>query len=249
MRNAEGKHAAGRSAWFRGAFLIIFVLAGVMALRWSPLGDFVSEDRLLALLQDIRGIWWAPLALLALYALLAPFGVTMVPLLVAGAAFGPLAGSVYNTTGLLVGALVNFWLARNFGRQFVARALGPRGGKLERFSNRHGFWPLVQARFMPLPTNVVDFGAALAGVVPGRFVLAAVVGLVPSTVIHSYFIASLMEVQGSDRLWYGLAYGATFIIFNLLIGIPWLGNQRQRRARYRNLLEQRRKRQDDPVRN
>jgi len=221
---------------------MLIVGLGFALVRWTPVGEYVQEERLSALLAALRQIWWAPFALLGLYAGLAPLGVSMVPLLVAGAVFGPWLGSLYNTAGLILGAATSFWLARALGRDFVLRITGDRLRRVERLADRHGFWPLVQTRFLPLPFPVVNFGAALAGVSPARFVLASILGLVPSTVIHTFFIARIMAAPDSERIVYGAAYGASFLVFNLLIGIPWLRAQWRRRVRYRALVAQRARR-------
>jgi uncharacterized membrane protein YdjX (TVP38/TMEM64 family) len=97
--------------------------------------------------------------------------------------------------------------------------------RAERAFQRHGFWPLVQTRFLPLPFPVVNFGAALAGIGSAMFLSASFLGLFPSTLIHTYFIATLMEVESQQRVGYLIAYGACFVVFNLVIGIGWLKDQ------------------------
>lgn len=224
------------SVWIRAGVLLLLIIGGFAIVRWTPVGDYVNEAALVGFLTEIRQIWWAPIALISLYALFAPLGITVVPLIVAGAVFGPLFGTLYNTTGLLIGALASFWLARTLGRSFVMQILGSRAARIERMADRHGFWPLVQTRFLPLPFPVVNFGAALAGVSPSRFAIASVLGLIPSTMIHSFFIANIMFVHGAERIWFGIGYGASFLVFNLLIGVPWWHGQRRRRDRYREII-------------
>jgi len=225
--------------WFRAIGLVLIVATGFVLFRWTSVGEYLTEDKLVGLLTSVREIWWAPIALIGLYAVLAPLGVSMVPLMVAGAVFGPLAGSITNTTGLVLGAIVSFWLARGLGRSFVLQMTGQRVRRAERLADRHGFWPLVQTRFLPLPFPVVNFGAALAGVSPSRFLAASVIGLVPSTVVHTFFISNIMFLQGYDRALYLGGYALAFVIFNLLIGIPWLRRQWRRRDRYRRLVASR----------
>lgn len=225
-----------RTAAVRAALLVAIIVAGIAATHWTPVGDWLSEEHIVEFLEGIRDAPWAPIVLLLLYSVLAPTGISMVPLIVAGSIFGPAAGSLYNSAGLIIGASTSFWLARTLGRDFVTRVSGDRLRRAERLFNRHGFWPLVQSRFLPLPFPVVNFGAAMAGVDAGRFFVAAVLGLVPSTVIHSYFISQLIYVPGPERVRYGVAYGLAFVAFNLLIGVPWLFAMIKRRARFREKL-------------
>lgn len=242
--NAVSPNPTGGSTtiWLRAALLAVIVGAGFALARWTPLGEYLNEERIIDMLTEISQIWWAPLALLALYAILGGLGLTVMPLIVAGSIFGPSFGSLLNTTGVFIGAMVSFWLARALGRDFVLRVTGDRFRRAERFTDRHGFWPLVQTRFLPLPFPVVNFGAALAGVSPGRFAAASFVGILPSTVLHTLFITGIMFAQGAERLLYGVGYAAAFVAFNLVIGVPWIRGQRRRRHRYLELVELRSRR-------
>ena len=218
--------------WPRAVALVLMLVAGYVAIRYTPLGEWTSEEKIQAALVDIRGIWWTPIVLLVLYAVIAPFGISMFPLTIAGAAFGPFAGSALNTLGIVIGAMTSFFAARALGRDFVVRITGERIRKAERIVNRQGIWPLIQVRFMPIPYPVINFAAALAGVPARRFILASVIGLVPATLIHSYFIAQLIYTSGDARVTQGLYYAAVLIAINLVIGIAWIRTGRRRRARY-----------------
>jgi len=215
--------------WLRLGLFAALLGAGLVLARFTPLGTLLDEQTLMTVLGDLRGLWWSPLLLLGLYVVLAPLGLPMAPLLVGGAVFGAVRGSVYNTVGLLLGAALSYLLARALGRDFVTRVTGDRLRRAERALERHGFWPLVQTRFLPLPFPVVNFGAALAGVEVGRFVAASFLGLVPSTVIHTTFISTLMATHGSQRALVGAGYAAAFILFNALLGGWWFTAGRRRR--------------------
>lgn len=220
------------------------LVAGYIAIRYTSLGEWTSEERIQAALVDIRGIWWTPIVLLLLYAVIAPFGISMFPLTIAGAAFGPYAGSALNTVGIVIGAATSFFAARALGRDFVLRITGKRIRKVERAVNRQGFWPLVQLRFLPIPYPVINFASALAGVPAKRFLAASVIGLIPATLIHSYFIARLIYASGDERVTQGIMYAAVLIAINLLIGWAWLRTRIERRKRYRELMTSRASRRE-----
>ena len=211
-----------RSVWLRALILVVLVALGFCLLRWTPLGDLLTEEQIRAWADQIRALWWSPLVLVALYIVLAPLGVPMAPMLVAGAVFGPFFGSIYNLVGLFLGATVSFLVARLLGRDFVVHVAGRRLQRAEQIFQKHGFWPLVQTRFLPFPFPVVNFGAALSGVGLPMFLGASALGLFPSTLIHTFFIATLFEVYGRERVAYLVAYAGSFVLFNLLIGVPWL---------------------------
>lgn len=235
-KTAEKKRS---NVWIKALVFVLILVAAFAAVRYTPLGELTSEERIRTSLMDIRGIWWAPLVLLALYALVGPTGISMFPLTIAGAAFGPFAGSLLNTLGIVVGAWTAFLVARALGRDFVVRITGDRFRKAERLLNRQGIWPLIQIRFMPVPYPVVNFAAALSGVPLKRFMFASIIGLIPATLIHSYFIARLIYTNGSERLEVGMTYAAVLIAINALIGFAWYRRIRRRRARYLELKEAR----------
>ncbi len=235
-----------RATWLRLAAFAAVIALGATLLRFSPLGDFFTAESLKTVAGEVRRTWWAPLVLIGLYATLAPMGMPMGPLLPCGAIFGALYGSLYNTVGLVLGAMASFQLARFLGRDFVERIAGPRLKRAERLFERHGFWALVQTRFLPLPFPVINFGAALAGVRAARFFVTAVLGLVPSTVIHTYFISRLFVADTRTRILLGVAYGATLVLFNVLISLPSFRQLARRKKRYRQILKRRAARGEGP---
>jgi uncharacterized membrane protein YdjX (TVP38/TMEM64 family) len=225
--------------WLRLSLFIGLILVGIVLVRLTPIGEALTEERILSLIETLRGIWWAPFLLIGLFALVSALGLPPVPLLVGGAAFGAFRGSIYNMVGLLLGASLAYGLAKLLGRDFVVRVTGERLRRAESLFSRHGFWPMVQTRFMPLPFSVVNFGAALAGVRPLFFLVSSTVGLIPSTLIHTYFIAQAIETQGRERAFTLALYGGTMVLFNVLLSALWVKERRQRRTRYLELVAKR----------
>lgn len=224
------------SVWLRLALLVALVLFGFGLVRLTPVGNLLTEEQIRSLIAAIRGVWWAPLLLIGLYAAVGVLGLPPVPLLVGGAAFGPLYGSLYNLLGLFLGASLAYTVAKVLGRDFVLRVTGQRIRRAERLFERHGFWPLVQTRFLPIPFAVVNFGAALSGVGPSHFLGATAIGLLPSTWIHTYFIATAIQTHGLGRALTLAGYAGAFVLFNVLISGLWVGRQASRRRRYRQIL-------------
>jgi len=233
-----------RSVWLRGVSFIGLLLAGIGLVRFTPIGEALTEERVLSLIETLRGTWWAPFLLIGLFALVSTLGLPPIPLLVGGAAFGAFQGSIYNMAGLLLGASLAYGLANLLGRDFVVRVTGDRLRRAESIFARHGFWPLVQTRFMPLPFSAVNFGAALAGVRPVFFLVASAVGLVPSTCLHTYFMAQAIATQGLERAFTLALYLGFFVLFNVLLSSLWLRERVQRRKRYRELVAIRAERQE-----
>lgn len=223
------------------ALFVLLIAAAFAALRFTPLAEQLSAEKMRATFALLRDSWWAPLVLIALYAFTAPLGIPMTPYVVAGAVvFGFAAGSIYNVAGLLLGAATSYFLALALGRDFVVYITRGRLRRAERVFERSGFWPLVQTRFLPLPFPVVNFGAALAGIKTPLFLTTSLIGIIPSTLVHTFFIARLAAADAAERWWIGFWYALVLAVFNVLIGYPWLRRWWQRRRRYRELQEARR---------
>jgi uncharacterized membrane protein YdjX (TVP38/TMEM64 family) len=229
----------GRSAARFAIFVLVVLTAGALV-RWGPLGEYFDRELLVSTLLALRETWWAPLALIAGFLVVAPLGLPASPLvLTGGVVFGAGLGTVYNMLGSLLGAVASFVVARTMGREFVSRVAGKRLKRVELLLARRGFWSMVGARLMPLPFSVVNFGAALAGVRPLMFVSSSLIGLLPPTLIYTYFAALLFEVaQGAPArdLWrLGLAMGLMFSVSLVPVMLQGL----RRRRRFRELRRQR----------
>ena len=221
--------------------LVGLMVTGIALLRFTPLGEYLTEERMVALLDELQGLWWTPLLLIGAFTFLAPLGLPMTPLVLGGGAvFGAWWGGLYNIVGLLLGAHTSFWTARFLGRDLIVHFAGERLRRAERIFERHSFWPLVQARFLPMPFAISNFGAALAGVKSGTFFITTLIGLIPSTLVHTYFMARLF--RGADRQVTMVQYVVVLALFNIATAWPTIRTQLYRRRRYRELREQRRQR-------
>ena len=224
--------------------LVILVGGGFAVLRWSPLAKHLTWTEISALLDHLRGIWWAPAVLVAGYALLCPFGVPASPLMIAGAlVFGMLYGSLYNLVGVVLGGATTYFLGRHLGRDFLVHLAGRRLRKVERFVTRQGsFWGLVGIRFLPLPYVLVNYTAALAGIRPAVFLASTATGLAMTVPIFTYFSAAIAQAASGDRGGMYVQAGIGVALLMLITLAPRLWAARQRRQRYLQICAARRKR-------
>lgn len=223
------------SGQWKFLLVALLVIAGLIALLFTPLSDYFTEQGLMALLASLRDAWWTPLVIIGLLIIASPVGIPTTPLLLGGAAFGVWLGSFYNTVGLILGAALSYELARFLGRDFVTAVTGDRTRGIEQRFRRFAFWPLVQLNFMPLPFPVLNFGAALSGVPRPLFLAAMTVGLIPSTVLHTFFMHELVAADWDARGLLLALYIAAFLLFNIVTGYPWIRQQRRRRHTYKHL--------------
>ncbi len=226
-----------RKAWLQIGVLVALLVLGFVLLRFTPLGDYFTLDQMKVLLGQLRGSPWSPLILIATFVVLGPLGVPMSPVVIAGGVvFGPWVGSFYNTLGLVFGAMSAYYVGKVLGRDFIVALAGKRLRRAELLFERRGFWPLVQVRFIPLPFWLVSYGAAMAGVKAPRFLITSTLGLIPATLMHTYFSSQLI-LNPSAKI--GAAYILVWGAFNVVTGWPTIRQGWLRRQRYHALKEER----------
>ncbi|MEO7363301.1 MAG: VTT domain-containing protein, partial [Gemmatimonadaceae bacterium] len=175
------------------AFVLLLVAAAITA---KSLGLFELTDRkhlaeAIQRVQDVRGIaLWFVLA----YALIAGLGLPATPLTLAGGGiFGTVLGSGLNWTGAVLGATIGHILARQLGSDGLKRLLGKNAAKLESFSKRLTFATILRLRLIPVtPFNLLNFASGLARVPLRAYVPATAIGILPGTIIYTFFSDSLI---------------------------------------------------------
>ncbi len=235
-----GPRRIPRHLLLRFALLVLVVGSALLAIRFTSLHEYMTMERAQELLQRLRGVWWAPLALIGSYVVLCPLGVPATPLLIAGGVvFGIGWGSVYNIVGTYLGGTLTFFLGRVLGRDFFVHLLGKRLKPVERAIARRGFWSFVGLRFLPIPYPLVNYCAGFLGIRPGFFLVTTALGLIPSLTIFTYFTATLARLASGDRTKVLVQFiVATFLIVSLTVG-PQIWTALKRRQRYRELVAER----------
>jgi len=233
----------------RLALIGVLAISGALLVKFTPLGDLLAEERVLAMAEDLRENPWTPILLIAVYFTTGPIGLPVSPLLIiGGTVFGPLLGTLYNSIGLVGNAMVTYWVGRMLGREAMIRLAGPKLRRAEALFERRGFWPLVQVRFLPIPAPVVSYGAALAGVSSSRFLITSALGLVPACAVHTYFVPKLIlaMLAGEEPILPFFQYVVILTIFNIAAAWPQIRRIFYRRRRYAEVTELRRQRAATP---
>lgn len=162
-------------------FAIIAAIIIVAVFLMQKIG--VSE------LRELIGehVLFAPMIYVLCFAIL-PIFLFPVPILavVAGAAFGLFAGSLYTIIGAMINSVLMFYIARFLGFRAVSdftqnskskilKTLGEPGGK---------FSLILILRLMPLvPYNALNYACGVMNVSLRDYVVATFVGIVPATFI------------------------------------------------------------------
>lgn len=186
-------------AYAKLAGLVALVGAAWLAARYTPLGEYVSRDGALALLESVRASLWAPVLFVAIYAVATALALPGSVLTIAGGAvFGFAWGAVLNSLGANIGANAAFLIARGLGRDGIRTLTRGRLDGLDRATAERGFWGLFVLRLVPLvPFNALNVGAGLTAMRWRDYALATVVGILPGTLVYTFFADAL--VRGSTE--------------------------------------------------
>lgn len=167
--------------------------------------DFVSNGLSYLRSRNFEGLrqfilaygLWAPVTSIALMTLQ-----SMVPL-VPGIAititnawiFGWQWGALYSWIGALLGATLDFGIARWYGRPFVERFISSQLlDKTDRFFQRNGVLAVFITRLTPIvPFKVVSYGAGLTAMPLVKFIIATAVGQTPAIVLYSILAQTLTK--------------------------------------------------------
>ncbi len=207
--------------------LIFF--GGIALFRWTPLSEYARPQIIAQFFRGLGDPWWAPAVFVPIYAVGVAFGLPgSIPTLAGGAIFGVLRGMLYNTIGANLGALLAFLMARYLGRDFVARVLRGKAAQLDQKIGAHGFGTILYLRLIPLvPFNALNFAAGISKVSLRDYVLGSLIGMLPGTLVYTYFADALIRGTAEAReeafLHFLLAAGL-LVAFTLITG--WIRRRR-----------------------
>ncbi len=178
--------------------LVGLLVGASFAWRSPAVQHLVAQEQLVTLRARLGAPWWSPVAFVVAYAVLAALDFSgLVLTLAGGVIFGFERGVVLNTIGANLGASAAYALARGLGREAVAGLLGARFVRLQRFAEVGGFLWLFRLRLIPVvPFNLLNLAAGLAGMPWRTFAAATAVGIVPGTVIYTYFADAIVTGSG-----------------------------------------------------
>lgn len=213
-----------RSKWTW--ILPLTILAGMLGLYfvWPGYRQFVDEAyRTLSsgnqqqVEEWVSGFGaWGFVAIIALMLLqtLLPFLPSLLPMVIAVVAFGPLKGGIVAWAGLLIAACVGFGIGRAFGPVTIDRLIGGKTEeKVERFVERYGLWAVVAARISPiLSTDAVSIVAGLVKMQFRTFVTATAAGTLPLTVLIA-FLGSETQRLKTGLIVISIVSAAVFIAY------------------------------------
>jgi len=191
--NSRENSDGGRRAVVKAGFFLLFIIAAVVLVRYSPLKTYLTVDTLQHFL-DAAGLW-APVVFVLVYALGVCLFIPGTLLTGLGAAiFGAYWGFVYVWVGAMLGASLAFFIGRTLGREFAASLIGERLRNYDDAIRRNGFATVLYLRLVYFPFTPLNFGMGLTSVGFRDYIFGTGLGILVGTFIFTFFIGTLKEV-------------------------------------------------------
>ena len=204
-----------KTALVKAAVLAAFVVAAILAVRFTPIKTYLTAGELGGLLQAAG--WWGPLAFILIYAAGICLFVPGTLLTTLGAAiFGPYWGFLYVWVAAMLGAAGAFLIGRYLGREFAASLIGGRLKKYDDGIEQNGFATVLYLRLVYFPFTAMNFGMGLTKVRFRDYLWGTSLGILVGTFIFTFFVGTVKEVWASGQ-WGQLLTGKIFLSLGLFV--------------------------------
>jgi uncharacterized membrane protein YdjX (TVP38/TMEM64 family) len=216
-------------AWGKIALIAAAIALLAAAWRWTPLAEIVTAQNILTWTRAVRATWWSPFVLIAAYTVGA-FVLFPRPLLtlVSVLTFGVWRGLAYSTAGVLLAALITYYVGRTLRQQTVRRLAGDNVDAVGKPLREHGVAAVFAANMMPTPPFVVQ--NIIAGAVRIRlwqYMLGTFLALLPGLVAWTVFGDQLTHaLEDASDVSYWLIGGALVLLAAFIyLSRRWLRNR------------------------
>ena len=211
----EAPGADRKRAMIKASMLVVFVLAAIYIVKFTPIKDYLTAEALADFL-DLAG-FWAPLVFVLVYT--AGICLFLPGTLLTGlgaAIFGPYWGFLYVWVGAMAGASAAFWIGRTLGREFAASLIGDKLKRYDDAIERNGFATVLYLRLVYFPFTPMNFGMGLTRVRFWDYFFGTGLGILVGTFIFTFFIGTLKDVWASGN-WNELFSFKVFFSIGLFI--------------------------------
>ena len=204
-----------RGAAIKAALLLAFVITAIVLVRFTPLKEYLTAERL-GLLLETAG-FWAPVAYVLIYAAGVCLFIPGTLLTALGAAiFGSYLGFVYVWLGAMIGSSLAFFIGRYLGRDFAASLIGDKLKKYDDGIERNGFATVLYLRLVYFPFTPMNFGMGLTKARFRDYFAGTALGIIVGTFIFTFFIGTVKEVWANGR-WAELLSWKIFFSLGLFV--------------------------------
>jgi 3-dehydroquinate synthase len=116
-------------------------------------------------------------------------------MVLSGAAFGVVWGSLLSLVGSILGEWLGFEMVRRYGRRVTRSVAGDEElAEVNRFFERHGAVAVMVTRPLPIVMETMSLAAGLSRMTRRVFLIASLVGTAPIVAVYAYAGAVSREV-------------------------------------------------------
>lgn len=134
--------------------------------------------------------------------------------LAGGLAFGPVSGFLYTLAGASGGAMLAYFLSKQFGRKII-----PDSGRIDTVKKaieKNGFLYVLLLRLLPIVNfDLISYVAGLASIRWFSFLMATILGIIPGTFAYN-FLGSSFTADNRSTLYIAIAIFAVMALLPLL---------------------------------
>ncbi|NSX06804.1 VTT domain-containing protein [Cupriavidus gilardii] len=210
------------------AILLLVVLAGLaFAWRYTPLREWADFRNVLDVVERIRDMPMAPLAMLGAYV---AAGLVMVPvtllIVVTVVVFGPVKGALCALGGVVLSAATGYGIGRFVGRDAVRRYGGKRLNALSQQVGQHGLLAMVVLRLVPVaPFTLVNLVVGASRIRFRDCLLGTLIGMTPGIVISASLVDRIAAVARNPN---PLTVALLLLVLLIPLSVLWLLRRRRR---------------------
>jgi len=147
---------------------------------------------------------------------------TVIMMVLSGILFGPFIGSLALWTGLLLGSVAAFLIARLVAQDFISARLGGRAAKFNEQLQENGFSVVFIARLIGLPPyELVSYVSGLSKISFRDFLLAMMFGSIPAAILFATTGDRLLNPDLTDPVLYALPI---FVVVTFIVTrtVDWI---------------------------
>lgn len=221
-----------RPAWGKigAAALVLVALAALW--RFTPLAEYLTAERINAWARVVRETPWAPVAVILAYT---PASIVLFPrpllTLLIVLAFGPWLGIGYSIVGIMIAAIVTYYVGRAVPRRKFREIAGDAAEQLGKGARRHGVLAVLAFNLLPVPPFAVQ--NMIAGAVRIKlweYTVGTLLSLIPgitATAVFGSNLSAALDEKASVSWWAIAAAAAGFAAF-VYFGRRWAAKQLNR---------------------
>jgi len=220
-----------RKNWFIISALIALITWAALSYVNKGLIYSLATNDITTILEFIKSFEAfsavALVVLVILEVMLAPLP-PLILYVISGLLFGWLWGGLLVLLGNLIGALIDFQIARILGQKRIEKRIDPKIHKIfNKFFDKYGWFAIFILRINPLTTSdLVSYLAGFTRMKTLTFIISTGLGLIPLIFIQTYF-ASIFQ-NNSIFITISFIFGLIYLVlFIYLVIISFFHKEKQ----------------------